>query len=74
MKLIPTLSCFSLALILSATAQVKETTTEKTTKTNADGTVEETTTTTTFNPEVQTKVVKYFDTYKTLPYGGVPSK
>ena len=73
MKLIPTLSCFSLALLLSATAQVKETTTEKTTKTNADGTVEETTTTTTtFNPEVQTKVVKYFDTYKTLPYGLPP--
>ena len=73
MKLIPTLSCFSLALLLSATAQVKETTTEKTTKTNADGTVEDTTTTTTtFNPEVQTKVVKYFDTYKTLPYGLPP--
>lgn len=64
---------FSLALILSAGAQVKETKTEKTTTKSADGTVEQsTTTTTTFKPEVQTKVVQYFDTYKASPHGLPP--
>ena len=73
MKLIPTLSCFSLALILSATAQVKETTTEKSTTVNPDGSVSESTTTTTiFKPEAQTKVVQYFETYKTSPNGLPP--
>lgn len=73
MKLLPTLSSLSLALVLSATAQVTETTTEKTTTRNPDGSVNETTTTTTtFNPEAQTKVVQYFDTYKTSPYGLPP--
>ena len=58
---------------LSATAQVKETTTEQTTTRNSDGSVNETTTTTTtFNPAAQTKVVEYFDTYKTNPNGLPP--
>lgn len=73
MKLLPTLSCFSLAFALSAMAQTKETTTETTTTRNPDGSVSESTTTTThFNPEYQTKVVQYFDTYKTSPHGLPP--
>lgn len=73
MKILPILSCLSLAFALSATAQVKETTTEKTTTRNSDGSVNEsTTTTTTFTPEAQTRVVEYFDTYKTNPHGLPP--
>ncbi len=73
MKLPVTLSCLSLAFALSASAQVKETTTEKTSTVNPDGSVNETTTTTTtFNPAAQTKVVEYFETYKTNPYGLPP--
>lgn len=73
MKILPTISCLSVAFALNAIAQVKETTTEQSTTRNADGSVSETTTTTThFNPEAQTKVVKYFDTYKTNPNGLPP--
>lgn len=73
MKLLPTLSCASLALVLTSLAQVKETTTETTQTRNPDGSVSETTTTTThFNPEAQTKLVQYFDTYKTSPNGLPP--
>ena len=49
-----------------------QTTTDKTTDTtqNSDGSVTRTETkTTTFNPQVRTKVVKYFDTYKTEKHG-----
>ena len=54
-------------------AQTTETTTEKSTTRNPDGTVSESTTTTTyFKPEAQTKVVQYFETYKTSPYGLPP--
>lgn len=56
---------------------VAETTTEKTTDVtkNSDGSITktETKTTTTFDPKVQTKVVKYFDTYKTERYGLPPA-
>ena len=73
MKVLSTLGCVSLAFALTATAQVTETTTEKSTTRNPDGSISETTTTTThFNPEAQTKVVKYFDTYKTNPNGLPP--
>lgn len=73
MKILPTLSCVSLVFVLSSFAQVKETTTETTTTRNSDGSVSETTTTTThFNPEAQTKVVQYFDSYKTSPNGLPP--
>ena len=73
MKILPTLSCLSFAFALTSLAQVKETTTETTTTRNPDGTVNETTTTTThFKPEAQTKVVQYFDTYKTSPNGLPP--
>ncbi len=65
----------ALSLTVNAIAQVTETTTEKTTQTNPDGSTQQsstTTTTTTFNPEASTKVVQYFDTYKTSPYGLPP--
>ena len=61
------------AMIWPLSAQVKEE--KKTTETTerADGSTTETTTeTTTFNPEVQTKVVKYFEPYKTERYGLPP--
>lgn len=68
-----TLSALAIGSILPLLAQ---TTTEKTTDVtkNADGSVTKTETkTTTFNPEVRTKVVKYFDTYKTEQYGLPPA-
>lgn len=55
---------------------VAQTTTEKTTdiSENSDGSVTKTETrTTTFNPQIQTKMVKYFDTYKTDKYGLPPA-
>lgn len=73
MKLHPIIGSLSLAMILSAGAQVTETKTEKKTTASSDGSVQQsTTTTTTFNPEVQTKVVQYFDTYKASPHGLPP--
>ena len=62
----------AIAWPLSAQVTEKKETTE--TKEHADGSVTETTTETTrtFNPEVRTKVVKYFDTYKTERYGLPP--
>lgn len=57
-------------------AHAQTSTTEKTTEVqrNADGTTTRTdTTTTTFNPEVRTKVVTYFDAYKTNPHGLPPA-
>jgi hypothetical protein len=56
-------------------AEVTETRETSETRENADGstTETETSTTTTFNPEARTKVVKYFDTYKTERYGLPPA-
>ncbi len=68
-----TLGALAIGSILPLLAQ---TTTEKTTDItkNPDGSVTKTETkTTTFNPEVRTKVVKYFDTYKTEKYGLPPA-
>ncbi|MEO5716519.1 MAG: hypothetical protein ABIT37_23780 [Luteolibacter sp.] len=68
-------SLITLASLLPLSAQVTKTT-EQTERThNADGSVTETNTTTTqtFNPEARTKVVTYFDTYKTNPYGLPPA-
>lgn len=71
----PNLTLLSLALAIAAPAYGQgtrtETTTETTTTTPA-GTVKETTTTVTFNPEARTKVVQYFDTYKANPHGLPP--
>ena len=67
-------SLVTLGWTLSLSAQTTQT--EKTTEVtkNADGSVSKTeTTTTTFNPEARTKVVTYFDTYKTNPHGLPPS-
>ncbi len=67
------LSAIALGSLLPLLA---ETTTEKTTDVskNADGSVTKTETkTVTFNPEARTKVVKYFDTYKTEKYGLPPA-
>lgn len=65
----------ALAGFLPLAAQVEKT--EKTTEVNrnSDGSVTktETKTTTTFNPEARTKVVKYFETYKSDPYGLPPA-
>lgn len=64
----------ALGTLLPTFAQV--TTTEETNEVqqNPDGSVTETNvvTTTTFNPESRTKVVKYFDTYKGERYGLPP--
>ena len=68
-----TLSALALGSIIPLLAQ---TTTEKTTDVtrNGDGSVTKTETkTTTFNPQVRTKVVKYFDKYKTEKYGLPPA-
>ncbi len=65
----------ALGTLLPLGAQVTET--EETTEVtrNPDGSVTETNvqTTTTFNPEARTKVVKYFDTYKGERYGLPPA-
>lgn len=67
------LSLATVGLILPLSAEVTETT-EKSTTANADGTTTTTETkTTTFNPEARTKVVKYFETYKSNPYGLPPA-
>lgn len=76
MKLIfTTFSAVTLGCLLPLTAQVTETKTDTEVTKSADGTVTETktTTVTTFNPEARTKVVKYFDTYKTSPHGLPPA-
>lgn len=67
------------AIIAAAAVHVvhaQSSTTEKTTEVqqNADGSTTRTeTTTTTFNPEARTKVVTYFDAYKTSPHGLPPA-
>jgi hypothetical protein len=64
---------FALGYWLPLGAQVTETSEKTETSRNADGSVSRTTTTTTtFNPEVRTKVVTYFDSYKTNPHGLPP--
>ncbi|MEK7951614.1 hypothetical protein [Luteolibacter soli] len=65
----------ALGVILPATAQVTQTEKKTEVRENADGSTTEkhTTTTRTFNPEAKTKVVKYFDTYKTDRYGLPPA-
>lgn len=69
------IAAVALGAILPLTAQVTETKKKTEVHENADGSTTEkhTTTTTTFNPEVKTKVVKYFDTYKTERYGLPPA-
>ena len=64
-----------LSLSLTVFAQVTETTETTETTEHADGTTTETTETTTrtFEPEVEKRVVKYFDTYKTERYGLPPA-
>jgi hypothetical protein len=59
----------------SSIAQVTETTETTETTEHEDGRVTETTETTTrtFEPEVEKRVVKYFDTYKTERYGLPPA-
>lgn len=72
MKTIVTVCSIATAgFLLPLSAQTTETRTDVTT--NPDGSVTKTETTTTFNPEARTKVVKYFETYKTNPYGLPPA-
>lgn len=73
----PIITAFSVATIaclLPLSAQVTKTEEKTEVKEHGDGSVTEkqTTTTTTFNPEARTKVVKYFDTYKSDPHGLPP--
>lgn len=71
-----TLTILSVYSLTTAQAQVTETTQKTQTTETAGGAVSEsssTTTTTTFNPEARTKVVEYFDTYKTNPHGLPPA-
>jgi hypothetical protein len=63
-------SILTAGTLLPLSAQTTETRTDVTT--NPDGSVTKTETTT-FNPEARTKVVKYFETYKTNPYGLPPA-
>ncbi|MEO5914100.1 MAG: hypothetical protein ABIS50_07700 [Luteolibacter sp.] len=71
-KSIKAWTLITLAGLLPLSAE-ETTTTETQTSHNADGSVTRTETTThTFNPEVQTKVVTYFDAYKAQPYGLPP--
>jgi hypothetical protein len=72
--ILPTTVAIVVSSILPLAAETK--TTEKTeTKEHADGSVTEKTTTKTrtFGPDVETKVVKYFDTYKTERFGLPPA-
>ena len=64
----------TMTAVLPLAAQVTQTTEKNTVRENADGSVTEknTTTTRTFNPEVRTRVVKYFDPYKSELYGLPP--
>ena len=72
-SMIQAMSIVALGCALPVSAQTTQT--EKSTEVtkNADGSTSTTeTTTTTFNPEARTKVVKYFETYKTNPHGLPP--
>jgi len=75
MKTIATaFSIAALAGLFPLSAQVTETTEKTEVRENPDGSVTEkkTVTTKTFNPEVTTRVVKYFDPYKAEMYGLPP--
>jgi hypothetical protein len=72
-RTISTLAALACGFLIPVSA---ETTTETQTDVtrNADGSTTMTeTTTTTFTPEVETKVVKYFDAYKANPHGLPPA-
>ncbi len=75
MKTITAIGVATLGAFLPLAAQT--TTTTETTEVRpvpgSPATTTETTTTTTFNPEARTKVVTYFDTYKTNPHGLPPA-
>jgi hypothetical protein len=64
-----------LSLAWPLAAEVTETTETTETTEHADGSTTETTTETsrTFNPEIQKKVVRYFDPFKTERYGLPPA-
>jgi hypothetical protein len=70
-----TIAVAALGIILPVSAQVTETREKTEVHEHADGATSEkkTTTTTTFNPETRTKVVKYFEPYKTERYGLPPA-
>lgn len=65
----------ALGVVLPVTAQVTETREKTETQEHADGSVTEkhTTTTKTFDADVQKRVVKYFDPYKEERYGLPPA-
>jgi len=69
------IAAVAMGAILPLTAQVTQTKEKTEVQQHADGSTTEkhTTTTKTFNPEVRTKVTKYFDTYKTERYGLPPA-
>lgn len=72
-SILKTFGLITAASILPLAAQSSQTTEKTETSHHADGSVTKTeTTTTTFNPEARTKVVTYFDSYKTNPYGLPP--
>ena len=71
--IVKAIAVVALGYILPVSAQTTETEKKTEVTKNSDGSVTQTeTTTTTFNPEARTKVVKYFDTYKTNPHGLPP--
>jgi hypothetical protein len=72
----PILTTFVVAALGCLPLAAQTTETQKTTDVtrNPDGSVTKTETkTTTFDPEVRTKVVTYFDAYKTHPHGLPPA-
>ncbi len=73
--LMTAVSVFALGSVLHVAAQAEKVEKKTDVTENSDGSVTktETKTTTTFNPEARTKVVQYFDTYKTDPYGLPPA-
>jgi hypothetical protein len=68
-----TLGLASLALLLPKPVEAQVMKTEKTeVQQSSDGTTTETKTVT-FSPDVRTRVIKYFDTYRTSEYGLPPA-
>ena len=69
------LGAVALGSIFPLAAQVTETREKTEVREHADGTTTEkkTTTTSTFTPEVKTKVVKYFEPHKTARFGLPPA-
>lgn len=71
--IIKTCGLITLGCVLPLAAQTSQTTETTESSQSASGAVTETkTTTTTFNPEARTKVVTYFDSYKSNPHGLPP--